>query len=184
MQYKTMQHRLILSPAWHHRGVPLRSPFMDLTALQTKTRHLWQEFHKLNECYVPEEEAFLAEIQHYGDPQQPQTWNTAWTSLYAKFLADGCLDDSQFLIEFYLVQAANQEGWWDLMPQLLEKLAEIPNALKTLLRGFTKIYQYGPEYDTEPAEIDQVRGLLHELIETRQVATGEAERLVLAGTAG
>lgn len=134
---------------------------MDAEALKAKTLHTWREFHKLHDCVIPDQSRFLAEMQHYGDLEQIQTWQNAWASLYAKFMADTpVLDEPAFFVEFYLVQSAQKEGWSDLMPLMLQKLAEIPATLNALLEGIADIRNNGCEYGTDAQQMKEFMGVV------------------------
>jgi len=134
---------------------------MDAATLKAKTLHTWREFHKLHECVIPGEEAFLAEVRQYGELDQPQTWQKAWASLYAKFMADTpVLDEPAFFVEFYLIQSAQKEDWADLMPLMLQKLAEIPATLNALLEGIADIRNHGSEYGTGEQQVKEFMGVV------------------------
>jgi hypothetical protein len=144
----------------------MQSTQQDLETLRNKTYDLWREFHKLNEVYFQENEkpenngAFMAEIQSYGELDRIETWQTAYASLKAKFLADGCLEDGQYLIEFYLLYASRQWGWRDLLPLVVAQLEMIPEAVEAIADGLRTIGAYGCEYGATSEDFEQFREIL------------------------
>jgi len=141
---------------------------MDAATLRAKTLHTWRGFHKLQECEIPDESAFLAEVQQYGDLNQVETWENAWTSLWAKFLAESVLDEPAFLVESYLIQGSHEEGWVELMPLMLSKMAEIPEALDAVLDGIADIKKYGCEYGTEESAVKEFVGVVNDFLVEKQ----------------
>ena len=129
----------------------------DLETIKGKTFDLWRNLLALNECVIPDSNDFETEIKQYGDLTDLATWEAAYSSLKAKFMQYGCLEDSQHFIEFYLIQGSINDDWQHLLPQVLEQLAMIPEAIAAVQRGLQKIAQYGREYGTTPEQIQQFR---------------------------
>lgn len=126
-------------------------------ALQQKTYDLWVDLHEISGDPVmhndPTDPVFLREIAKYGDLALVQTWEHAFSSLMATFLATWCLDEGTFFIEFYLIQGSRQEGWSHLLPAVLRQLLTVPAALKLLARGWRRIDEHGCEYGATEAEV-------------------------------
>jgi hypothetical protein len=142
-------------------------PVMDFAELKEKTHELWIDLHELNDCYVPDHAAFESEVAQYGSLTEETTWRKAYASLRAKFLAAGCLEDDQYLIEFYLLYAAKRWGWEDLLPQVIEQLCQIPAAYEAIASGLAKIRQNGCEYGANPTEVEQL-GVLTDVAAQKQ----------------
>ncbi|NJP11668.1 MAG: hypothetical protein HC866_21185 [Leptolyngbyaceae cyanobacterium RU_5_1] len=166
---------------WHHGAKPPGTPLMDITDLKTKTRDIWTNLHELNDCMVPGDAEFQAEIQQYGDLNEETTWRNAYASLRARFFADGCLEDPQYLIEFYLLYASQKWGWRELLPDVIEQLTLIPEGLDALLDGFSTIQQYGCEYGADQTEVELVRSLTSDAIEKEPGRIRSGAAAVLAG---
>jgi hypothetical protein len=138
----------------------------NLETLKSKTYDLWRELYKLNECHFQDSPdpisnpSFVTEIQSYGDLEQRDTWQTAYASLKAKFLADGCLEDGQYLIEFYLLYASDKWGWRDLLPLVIAQLEMIPEAVEAIADGLRSIGVYGCEYGATATDIEQFKEIL------------------------
>jgi hypothetical protein len=130
-----------------------------LESMKLKTFELWQEFHKLNDCYI-DESKFLAEVQTYGDIEQTETWQDAWVSLKAKFLAACCPDDGQYFIEFHLLYASNRWNWRSLLPLVLAQLECYPEAVEEIVNGLRAIGRYGCEYGATDQDIEQFKEML------------------------
>ncbi|MBW4473966.1 MAG: hypothetical protein KME45_26870 [Stenomitos rutilans HA7619-LM2] len=137
-----------------------------LETLKSKTYDLWRELHKLNECYFQENPdassnlPFVTEIQSYGELEHVETWQAAYASLKAKFLADGCLEDGQYLIEFYLLYASKKWGWRHLLPLVIAQLEMIPKAVEAIADGLRTIGVYGCEYGATAQDIEQFKEFL------------------------
>jgi hypothetical protein len=135
----------------------------DLPTIQSKTRELWEELHKLNDCYFdPTEDSFLTEIKSYGNLELIETWQRAYASLKASFIAIGCLEDGQYLIEFYLLHASKKWGWRDLLPLVIAQLFLIPEAVEAIASGLRTLTQYGSEYGTDRQDLEQLQELIYE----------------------
>jgi len=143
-------------------------PIMDIAAWKQKTYHTWEGFHSLQDCVTPSEDQFLEEVKRYGDLDRIETWQNAWTTLWAKFLTDSVLDEPAFLVEFYLVQASHEDDWVEVMPLMLEKMAEIPEALDAVLDGIADIRNYGCEYGTEESAIKEFVGVVNDFLMEKQ----------------
>jgi hypothetical protein len=137
-----------------------------IESMQVKAFELWQEFHKLNDCYI-DESKFLAEIQTYGDLEQIETWRNAWVSIKAKFLAAGCPDEGSYFIEFYLLYASNRWGWRDLLPLVIAQLECYPEAVEEIVNGLRTIDRYGCEYGATRQDIEQFKEILSNDIRKR-----------------
>jgi hypothetical protein len=126
-------------------------------ALQQKTYDLWVSLHRILDDPVmyhdPTDPVFLREMSRYGDLALAQTWETAFSSLKATLLATYCLDDGSFLIEFYLIQSSQREGWSHLLPAVLRQLLTVPDALSLLADGWREIDEYGCGYGATEAEV-------------------------------
>ena len=138
----------------------------NLDTLKSKTYDLWRELHKLNECYfqdAPDPDSnpsFLAETQAHGALDQVSTWEAIYASLKVKFLADGCLEDGQYLIEFYLLYASQKWGWRPLLPLVIAQLEMIPEAVEAIIDGLRSIGVHGCEYGATVADIEQFKEML------------------------
>ena len=138
----------------------------NLETLKSKTYDLWRELYKLNECYFQDNPdasgnlPFMTEMQSYGDVAQVETWQNAYASLKAKFLADGCLEDGQYLIEFYLLYASGKWGWRHLLPLVIAQLEMIPEAVDAIADGLRSIGVYGCDYGTTVTDIEQFKEIL------------------------
>lgn len=148
----------------HFRQLSIEKPIMNLEDLKAKTRHAWEEFHKLQTELsgntIPAQ-SFEEEIAEYGDLAEETTWRRAYASLSAKSIADGCLEDSQYLIEFYLLYASQKWGWRELLPAVIEQLCMIPEAAEAIERGLAKICKYGCEYGATETDVEQLGELVN-----------------------
>lgn len=158
---------------------PLLMPPMDFATLKVKTRELWNELHKINEC-IPAQ-SFEAEIQHYGNLADETTWRDAYAALKAQFLAN-CLEDPQYLIEFYLLYSSKHWDWRELLPRVIDQLCLIPEGLQALIDGIHAIQQYGCEYGANLNEVNQVGGFIHVAAERQRLELGPEQRAILTGS--
>jgi hypothetical protein len=132
---------------------------MEMERIKSQTYAIWCELHKLNQALILPEN-FLAEVATYGDLEQIETWKAAFASLKAKFLAQGCPDDGQYFIEFYLLYASEKWGWRSLLPRVLAQLEMYPEAVQEIADGLRKIGVYGCEYGATVAEVEQLKEIL------------------------
>ena len=120
---------------------------MRLIELKQKIYRGWRTLHQVNDAYCPrssciQDEAFNRETRSYGDLRFKQTWEQAYSVIKAKLLFDSN-DDNQFLIEFHLIRAPQNEGWKYLVNQVVEQFIAIPEGFDCLLNGFEQISRYG-----------------------------------------
>lgn len=130
--------------------------------LKAKTHRAWVEFHKLQaevhgDC-IPVK-SFEQELVEHGNPENEATWRSFYAAITAKSLCES-LEDPQYLIEFHLVYASQKWGWRDLLPNVLEEMSKIPEAVEAIVDGLESINANGCEYGTTPAEIQSFRELL------------------------
>jgi hypothetical protein len=148
---------------------------MNTNELKDKVYSCWDTLHHVN-CAVcvssspTEDEAFKAEIRHYGNLRYRDTWTSAYAVLKAKLLFDAN-DDNQFLIEFHLIRAPKNEGWSDLVPQVIEQFIAIDGGLDCLLNGFEQIYRYGAGYDATLKEIKELTHATQKASERRRLSS-------------
>jgi hypothetical protein len=154
---------------------PHKEAPMKLNKLKDEVYSCWDTLHHVNRavCVLStptEDEVFKAEIRHYGSLRCRDTWATAFAVLTAKFLFDAN-DDNQFLIEFHLIRAPKNEGWSDLVPQVIEQFIAIDGGLDCLLNGFEQIYHYGTGYDATPKEIKELTHATQKAAERRRLSS-------------
>jgi len=132
---------------------------MENKSIKEQTYSTWCSLHRLKEAVI-QPENYLREIATYGDLEKESTWEAAYTALTAKFLADGCPEDGQFFIEFYLLIASKKWGWRHLLERVVRQLETYPEAVEEIATGLRTIAKYGCQYGATLEDIQEFKEIL------------------------
>jgi hypothetical protein len=110
------------------------------------------KYHCLPDTNAPE---FLEAVAAFGNLTLIETWERAFVAFTAKFLAELCAHDPQFLIECHLLALPRSEGWTHLVTAVIEQLLTMPKASQALGDGWSVFREYGCLLRrTDPTEVE------------------------------